>query len=76
MLPATVLMVAAAVLRWRKSRPAWWIGWGAVVLGVAVFAFANRVPQTTAMKLDTSADIRVAIQSTGKPTLVEFYSNF
>ncbi len=76
MLPATVLIVAAVILRWRKARPVWWFGWGMAIVGVVMFALFNRMPQTTALKLDTAADIRATIASAGKPTLVEFYSNY
>lgn len=76
MVPATALLVAAAVLRWRKAKPVWWFGWVMAIVGMAIFAFANRVPQTSEVKLDTAADIRAAIANAGKPTLVEFYSNY
>jgi hypothetical protein len=76
MLPATILVVAAAVLIWRRAKPIVWALWGLAVVGVVAFALANRVPQTATVKLDTAADIRAAIQASGKPTLVEFYSNY
>jgi hypothetical protein len=76
MLPATILVVAAAVLIWRRAKPIVWAVWGLALVGVVVFALANRVSQTATAKLDTAADIRTAIQASGKPTLVEFYSNY
>lgn len=76
LLPALVLMGVAAVLIWRKARRVWWLGWSSAVILVVAFALLNRIPQTTELKLDTASDIRSAIASAGKPTLVEFYSNY
>jgi hypothetical protein len=76
MLPTVILIVAAIVLLRRRARPVAWVTWGLVLVGVVVFALVNRVPQTATAKLDTAADIRVAIQGAGRPTLIEFYSNY
>jgi hypothetical protein len=76
MLPATILVVAAAVLMWRRAKPIVWAVWGLALVGVFAFALINRVSQTATVKLDTAADIRAAIQVSGRPTLVEFYSNY
>jgi hypothetical protein len=75
-MPTMVLIIVAGVLIWRRARPVFWAGWGFALVGVVVFALANRVPQTATVKLDTAADIRAVIQTAGKPTLVEFYSNY
>lgn len=76
LLPAIVLAVVAVVLVRRRARPAFWAVWGVVLAGVILYALVSRVPQTATVKLDTAADIRTAIQTAGKPTLVEFYSNY
>lgn len=76
LLPALLLALAAGILLWRKARPLWWGAWGLALVGVVAFALINRVPQTTAVKLDTATDIRAAVQGPGRPTLVEFYSNY
>lgn len=47
-----------------------------MLVGIVAYALISRVPQTATMKLDTAADIRAAIPTAGKPTLVEFYSNY
>lgn len=76
MLPVIMLFAAAAVLIWRKARPVFWGFWALALVGVGAFVLLNREPQTTTLTLDTAADIRAAIQTAGKPTLVEFYSNY
>ncbi len=76
LLPALILIAAAMIMILRRARPIFWVAWGVVIVGVVAYALASRVPQTATVKLDTAADIRTAIQSAGKPTLVEFYSNY
>ncbi|BCX02131.1 MAG: hypothetical protein KatS3mg053_0069 [Candidatus Roseilinea sp.] len=76
LLPAIVLAVAAVVLIRRRARPIFWAAWGAVLVGIVAYALISRVPQTATVKLDTAAAIRATIQNAGKPTLVEFYSNY
>jgi TRAP-type uncharacterized transport system fused permease subunit len=76
LLPVFLLIAAAAVLIWRKARPAWWGAWALTLVGVAAFVLLTREPQTARVKLDTAADIRTVIQTAGRPTLVEFYSNY
>lgn len=76
LLPTLLLALAAGILLWRRARLLWWGAWGLALVGVVAFALVNRVPQTATVKLDTAADIRAAIASAGKPTLVEFYSNY
>ncbi|MCS6848491.1 MAG: hypothetical protein RMN52_12360 [Anaerolineae bacterium] len=75
-LPAIVLAAVAVVLIRRRARPVFWAAWGAVLVGIVAYALISRVPQTTTVKLDTADDIRTAIQTAGRPTLVEFYSNY
>ncbi len=76
LLPAIALAIVAAVLLRRRARPSFWVAWGAVLVGVVAYALLSRVPQTATVKLDTAADIRMAIRTAGRPVLVEFYSNY
>ncbi|PJF48591.1 MAG: hypothetical protein D6709_11695 [Chloroflexi bacterium] len=76
LLSAIALAIVAVVLTRQRARPIFWVVWGGVFVGVVAYALMSRVPQTATVKLDTAADIRIAIQTAGKPVLVEFYSNY
>ncbi|MFN4295001.1 MAG: hypothetical protein ACK4JD_12820 [Thermoflexales bacterium] len=76
LLPAIALAIVAVVLIRRRARPSFWVVWGVVLVGIVAYALVSRVPQTAMVKLDTAADIRMAIQTAGRPVLVEFYSNY
>ena len=67
-----VLAVAALVLFARKARRAWLV-WGALVIAAVTGWFALRT--TDGLQLNTAADYEAALR-TGRPTLVEFYSNY
>ncbi len=76
LLPAIALAIVAVVLTRQRARPIFWVVWGVALVGVVAYTLISRVPQTATVKLDTAADIRIAIQTAGKPVLVEFYSNY
>lgn len=67
-----VLVVIAAILLVRKARRAWLV-WGACVVAAAIGWFALRT--TDGLQLNSVADYEAALRS-GKPTLIEFYSNY
>ena len=75
MLPGLLLLAAAVFMALRRAKPMLWMAWVGALMLVAAAVLAQRTPQTTALKLDSVSDIRVAIAS-GKPSLVEFYSNY
>lgn len=66
------LAVAALVLLMRKARRAW-LGWGACVVAVVIGWFALRT--TDGLQLNSVADYEAALRA-GRPTLIEFYSNY
>ncbi len=66
------LVVAAVVLLVRKARRAWLV-WGACVIAAVIGWFALRT--TDGLQLSTAADYEAALRA-GKPTLIEFYSNY
>ena len=75
----SVVLVAAiggALLLWRGAGPLGWIGLAVVLAAMIGFALSGRVQQPAAIKLDTVEDIRSTITKSGKPSLVEFYSNY
>lgn len=67
-----VLAVAALVLFARKARRAWLV-WGVCVVAAVSGWFALRT--TDGLQLNTLADYEAALR-TGRPALVEFYSNY
>ena len=56
----------------RRARARAWLAWAAAVALAAGAHFASRTP---AREFQSVADIQRAI-SAGRPTLVEFYSNY
>lgn len=66
------LAVAALVLFVRKAHRAWLV-WGACVVAAVAGWFALRT--TDGLQLNTVADYEATLQA-GRPTLVEFYSNY
>ncbi len=66
------LAVAAVMLLARKARRAWLV-WGVCVIAAVIGWFALRT--TDGLQLNTVADYEATLRS-GKPTLVEFYSNY
>jgi hypothetical protein len=75
----SVVLVAAiggALLLWRNAGPLWWIGLVVVLVAMIGFALSSRVQQPAVVKLDTVENIRNTIRKSGKPSLVEFYSNY
>ncbi|NJM40269.1 MAG: hypothetical protein HC853_05650 [Anaerolineae bacterium] len=75
MLPGLLLLVAAVVMVIKRARLVLWLGWMGALLMVVGAVMAQRTPQTANLKLDSVADIRTALAS-GKPSLVEFYSDY
>jgi hypothetical protein len=75
MLPGVLLLVAAGFMLFKRAQPMVWMAWAGALMLVVAAVLAQRTPQTTAIKLDSVADIRAAITS-GRPALVEFYSNY
>ena len=75
MLPALLLLAAAGVMAVKRTRPVIWLAWAGALLMVVGAVLAQHTAQTASVKLDTAADIRFAVAS-GKPALVEFYSNY
>ncbi len=71
-----VAIFGGALLWWRNAGPLWWVGLAVVLVGMIAFALTSHVRQPVAIKLDTVADIRRTISKSGKPSLVEFYSNY
>lgn len=71
-----VAILGGALLRWLRAGPLWWVGLAVVLLAMLAYALASRVQQPVAIKLDTVEDIRRTISKSGKPSLVEFYSNY
>ncbi|MCS7054873.1 MAG: hypothetical protein NZM18_01665 [Thermoflexales bacterium] len=76
LLPVVILLATAVALIRRRARAVFWVAWAAVLVGFVAYGLFSRVPQTIGVKLDTAADIRAAIQTAGRPTLVQIYSNY
>jgi hypothetical protein len=76
--PGFVLAVFAMLIAWRKWHRAWWLalGAGVVVLLIAAVFIRNPRPNAIAMRLDTAENIRNAINTAGRPTLVHFHSHY
>jgi hypothetical protein len=66
------LAIAALVLFVRKARRAWLV-WGACVVAAVIGWFALRT--TDGLQLSSVADYEAALRA-GRPTLIEFYSNY
>lgn len=66
------LLIAALLLLARKARRGWLI-WGALAISAVAGWYALRT--TDGLQLNTLADYEAALR-TGRPTLVEFYSNY
>ena len=66
------LAVAAVMLLVRRARRAWLV-WGVCAVAAVIGWFTLRT--TDGLQLNTAADYEAALRS-GKPTLVEFYSNY
>ncbi len=66
------LLIAAVILLARKARRAWLV-WGVLALAAVGGWYALRT--TDGLQLNTVADYEAALRS-GRPTLVEFYSNY
>ncbi len=67
-----VLATAAVMLIVRKARRAWLV-WGACVVAAVIGWFALRT--TDGLQLNSVADYEAALRA-GRPTLIEFYSNY
>ena len=68
----TLLIITAIVLAKRHTRRGW-IVWGALVVAAVIGWYALRT--TDSLQLNTVADYEAALRS-GRPTLIEFYSNY
>jgi hypothetical protein len=75
MLPGLLLLAAAVFMAVKRARLVLWLGWMGALLMVVSAVVAQRTLPTANLKLDSVADIRRAIAS-GKPSLVEFYSDY
>ena len=68
----TLLAIGAVVLLIRKARRAWWLWIGLALIGGAGW-FALRTGSSTQL---ISVEDYEAIIRTGRPVLVEFYSDY
>lgn len=66
------LIIAALILLARKARRGWLI-WGALALAAVIGWAALRTTDGT--QLNSAADYEAALRA-GRPTLIEFYSNY
>ena len=66
------LAVAAVVLLLRTARRAWLV-WGLCVVATLIGWYALRT--TDGLQLNTVAEYEAALRA-GRPTLIEFYSNY
>jgi len=66
------LIIAALMLLARKARRGWLI-WGALALASVIGWAALRT--TDGLQLNSAADYEAALRA-GRPTLIEFYSNY
>jgi hypothetical protein len=72
MISAAALVIFGGVLRARQARRGWLL-WGALAAVAAAGWLALRTPD--GRQLNTAADYEAALRA-GRPTLVEFYSNY
>ncbi len=77
-LVALVTILGSTFLWWRKAGPLWWVGLIVALVALAGYALTSRVQQLqpAAIKLDSVENIRTTLRKSGKPSLVEFYSNY
>lgn len=72
MISGVVLSITAIVLVARQARRGW-LMWGALVIAAVIGWAALRT--TDSLPLNSAADYEAALRS-GRPTLIEFYSNY
>jgi hypothetical protein len=66
------LAIVALILLVRKARRGWLV-WGALLIATVIGWIALRT--TDGLQLNSAADYEAALR-TGRPTLIEFYSNY
>ncbi len=66
------LIIVALILLVRKARRGWLV-WGALLIAAIIGWTALRT--TDGLQLNSAADYEAALR-TGRPTLIEFYSNY
>ncbi len=67
-----VLAIAALILLVRKARRGWLV-WGVLLMAAVIGWTALRT--TDGLQLNSAADYEAALHA-GRPTLIEFYSNY